>query len=468
MQIQINRTDRLSVYKQIAEQIKSHISRGELPAGTRLPTVRHLASQLGVTRITTHNAYSELQADGWIETVVGRGSFVSNAVKPQALEDDLSGYLTPGGAMHEIFQHRHIGGIRSMAMAYPDETTFPVDEFWSHITPQRDAGPEIFAYSDMQGHPGLRQAIATLLGSKGIHVTAGDITITNGTLHAISLIAGHLCTDGDAVLIEQPSFLGFINALEQQRLVPVGVPLDDDGVDLDALENAIRQTGARLYFTVPNFHNPTGICMSLPKREALLDLTRRYGVTVVEDDAYGELWYDRATPPPLRALDDDVIYISGFSKVLMPGIRVGFIVSHDQELLSIRRATDLGSPVILQQALAGFLDDHGLRRHLQRIRPLYRERRDVLLASLRESMPADVRWSDTEGGFATWLSFPRRFRPGELYARAIENGMAFTPGEAYRLPDEDYEHLRLCFGNQTTAAIQACVSTLAEIIQQKG
>ena len=467
--IEIDRNQHVSIYIQIAEQIKTQISRGVLPAGTRLPTIRRLAQQLGVTRLTTHNAYSELQAEGWIESVVGRGTFVSQAVKPGALVEGAEAYLTVDSILSDRLRNPAPVGIRSMAMAHPDENTFPVDEFWASIGQVKAEGASVFQYNHSYGDPGLRTELAQFLLKYDINATPNNIILTNGAMQAISLVGQVLARAGDHVLIDQPSFLGIINAFESFSVTSVPVPLNDGVVDLNRIEDAARKHKPRLYYSIPNFQNPTGYCMPLADRHQLLDLAERYDFYIIEDDIYGELYYDNPPPPRLRALDENqrVIYITSFSKMLMPGLRMGLIEAESpliDQIARMRRTNDLGNPAFLQLALNNFLQAGGLIRHLKRIRPVYAKRRDTLMQALTEYMPDCVRWTYPQGGFACWVSLPRLFDDGELYQMALSSGFAFTPGEVYRMADDGEMHFRLCFGNQTEPAIRAGVKLLSELI----
>lgn len=473
LDLSLNRTTKQALYRQIAEQIKTQIGDGRLPANTRLPTVRKLAQELGVTRLTIQNAYSELQADGWVEATVGRGTFVSPAVQPISLQPTIGQYLTPDNVLSDMLEINQVVGVRSMAMAHPDPTLFPVDEFWPYLERLRPSASQLFSYGPIQGDPELRVEIAKLLQDAGMTAVPDDILITSGAMHGISLAAQALAQPGDTVLVDQPTFLGTLNILKALRLNWTAVPIQPDGPDLDALEQALQTQKPRFYYTNPNFHNPTGLCFSAEKRQAILALTRQHNCAILEDDIYGNLAYDDSPPATLKAFSthqDDLIYLSGFSKVLMPGLRIGFLIMPPDlrtRLLSLRRSTDLCSPGLFPHALAYFLRDGGLKRHLKRVIPVYRERRDALMIALQTHMPHQVSWSVPQGGFCTWVTLPHYFAPGELYRIALQNGFAFTPGEAYLMNDDQADHLRLCFGNQSTTSVRAGVELLSQLIRHR-
>ncbi len=402
-----------------------------------------------MTRLTAQNAYAELQADGWLEATVGRGTFVSSAVQPMPMTPQVGQYLTPDHAVDDMISLSKVLGVRSMAMAQPDAALFPIDEFWHHLD-RLKAGQlaSLFGYGAIQGDADLRVEVAKMLGEVGITAVPGDILITAGAMQSVMLLAQAIARAGDTVLVEQPTFLGTLHILETQGLDWVGIPFDGAGPNLAALEQSLQTCKPAFYYTVPNFHNPTGICMDLARREAVLALMAKYDCLVVEDDIYGALAFDGPPPLPLKVLDTEnrVIYLSSFSKSLMPGLRTGFILMPEAlqtRLLSLRRANDLCGPALTHRALAHFMRDGGLKRHLKRVLPIYRERRDALLAALASEMPPGVTWTHPEGGFCTWVTMPRLFASGQLYRQALENGFAFTPGEAYML-DEPNRNLCAC------------------------
>lgn len=469
--LDVDRDGALPLYRQIAEQIKAQISDGRLPAGARLPTVRQLAEDLGVTRLTVQNAYSDMQADGWVEATVGRGTFVSQSVQTDNGAAQLGAQLTPDGIVRDIVQFNQVVGVRSMAGADPDHSLFPADELYSQVAQLRDDMTGFMRYGPTQGDPQLRVEIAGILRDRGISAVPEDIIVTQGALQALSVVTQTLGQPGDSVIVEQPTFMGFFNVLKAHGLHPVGVPFDDGGPDPDVLDRVVTRYRPRFYYTVPTFHNPTGLSVSPERRDALLTLARDHNLLIVEDDVYGRLWYDEPAPASMKSRDDSglVVYIDSFSKMLMPGLRLGYVVAprpvHEQ-ILTLQRATLLTMPTFLQRALAGFLHNGGLSRHLERVRPVYRKRRDTLMQSLDTYMPAKVEWTVPAGGFSCWLTLPRHHAFGTLYQKALQRGLAFTPGDVFMVNPEANEHLRLCFSNLTTDAIRMAVEQLGALIRE--
>lgn len=472
LDLKLDRAARMALYQQIAEQLKAHISDGRLPAGARLPTVRQLASDLGVTRLTVQNAYTELQSAGWVESTVGRGTYVSPNVNGHSFGRGMVTPMTPDGVINDILQVNQIVGLRSMASASPDPRLFPADEFWSTLADLQSDAASMVTYTSSQGDPQLRIEISRDLLERGIDVTPDQLLVTAGVTQALALISRTLAQPGDRILVEQPTYLGLLHTLKLHGVEAVGVPIDQEGPILAEVEKAIVQHRPRFFYVVPTFQNPTGHNMSLARREALLALAADYGLILVEDDIYGRLAYDAPSPPTLYQLDRHnlVLYVSSYSKVLMPGLRLGFVAAPARwadRLLSLRRATDLCSPTLLQRALALFLHNGGLRRHLRKTLPIYRERRNTIVAALQRSLPPGVAWTPPTGGFCVWLTMPSYHPFADLEQAALRQGWAVTPGEVFLAEPAAQKSLRLCYGTLTPDAIQSGVETIARIVRDQ-
>ena len=469
--IQLERSGHVALYQQIVDQVKARISHRHLPPGTRLPTIRQLAQELGVTRVTVQNAYNELQVGGWIESTVGRGTFVSDTVEPRAAMRSSSQQLTPDAVISDILQINEVVGVRSMASASPDPALFPADEFWHCLQDLRGQMNALITYSSSQGDPLLRVEVANQLQERGIMALPDDILITAGVTQGLSLVTQAICRPGDIVIVEQPTYLGVLHTLKAHGVQVLSVPLSADGPDLELLERLVIQQRPRFFYTIPSFQNPTGYCMPLTRRQELLALAARYGFLLVEDDIYARLAYDQPAPPALKTLDQTgiVVHISSFSKTFMPGLRLGYVVAPpplQQSLLTMRRANDLCSPPLIQRTLAGFLANRGLQKHLRRVLPIYRERRDALLAAMQRHMPRAVSWTRPAGGYCCWVTLPRHHALGNLYQLALNEGLVFAPGDVFLAqPSMDY-HLRLCFGHQSVDTIRSGIEILGRLIRE--
>ncbi|MDX1994209.1 MAG: PLP-dependent aminotransferase family protein [bacterium] len=469
--LQINREDSRPLYHQIASQIKNQISLGKLPPGTRLPSVRQVAQKLGVTRLTVHNAYAELQADGWIESTVGRGTFVSETAQPMALLSLIGTGHSAEIVLSNVYPISQIPTMRSLAYADPDASLAPIDDFWGCLAALRREAAPIMSYDSPQGDAVLRVELADLLRDRGLEAMPDEILVTQGAMQGLSLVTQALAQPGDRVLVENPTYLGMMHILKTYGMQPIAMPMDDDGPDLAALEQLLRRERPRFMYVIPTFHNPTGYVMSAQRRTDLLALAARYRLPIVEDDVYGLLSYDGPSPLPLKALDRDgiVIYLNTMSKVLMPGIRVGMMVPPPEfvhRLLSLKRAADMFSPTFIQRALASFLHQGRFRSHLRRVIPIYRSRRDALMQALAHYMPDGVTWTRPTGGFCTWVTLPQDNMTA-IYQTALRRGLAFTPGQAFLTDNTSDRYFRLCFGSHPSDEIDEIVALLAGVIRDQ-
>jgi 2-aminoadipate transaminase len=277
------------------------------------------------------------------------------------------------------------------------------------------------------------------------------------------------------VLVETPTYLGALQAFAPMEPEIVGVESDDDGISLQDLER--KATGARFLYLLPNFQNPTGRTMSEARRAALSHLAARIGVPIIEDNPYGDLWFDQPPPAPLTARNPDgCIYLGSFSKVLAPGLRLGFLVAPAAlypKLLQAKQAADLHSPSFNQRMAAKVVEGDFLARHVPRIRALYRSQRDAMLAALeREMRGLGVEWNSPEGGMFLWARLPKGMNAVELLPRAVQRGVAFVPGAAfYAGGDDDPEALRtlrLSFVTASVAQIDTGMAALAAAIRASG
>lgn len=472
LSIQINRDDQRPVYLQIASQIKNQISTGRLPPGTRLPSVRQLADALNVNRLTVHNAYSELQADGWVESTVGRGTYVLQQAQPMTILSSATAHISPDSVLSDFHPIKQIPSLRSLASTEPDSCFAPIDELWGMLMGLRRDAANLLSYESPQGDAALRVALSTsVLPERGVEALPDEIIVTSGAMQGLSMVARILAKPGDNVLVEEPTYLGLIHILRTQGLNPIPVPLDENGPDLDMIERSIQRDKPRFMYTIPTFHNPTGYVMAHERRVKLLEIAARYGLTIVEDDINGSLAYDSPPPPALKSLDKDerVVYISSVSKMLAPGLRVGWVIAPcwlQRQLLSLRMATDLYGPAFIQRALANFLDQGRLKPHLRRVLPLYRARRDAFLRAMDRHMPEGVTWTRPTGGFSNWVTLPQENMIA-IYRAALQQGVAFTPGQAFLSGSTANRHMRVCYSTQPAEDFDDILALLGSLIQQE-
>lgn len=476
MQIELDRNSREPLYRQLATSLQQRIRSGALPPRTRLPTVRQLALQLGVTRLTIHSAYAELQSGGWIEATVGRGTFVAERIEQLVtpIESQLGREVTPAGMLADQLRMTQLPGLAALGRADPGTEFYPIRN-WQRANELALAsgGANLMNYTTAQGDLTLRATLAELVRERGISAGPDEVMILPGVTGGMALATELLARPGDTVFVEQPTYLGLLNILAARGVRAVGLPMDADGLAVEALAEALRSERPAFVYTIPTFQNPGGVCMSSHRRAALLELAERHKLPIVEDDIYGRIGYEGPAPPALKADDRSgrVIYLSSFSKSLMPGLRMGYAVASPeivQRLTLLRQAHDVCSPLLTQRALALFIEQGWLHSHLRRVLPRYRERRDAMLRAMERSFPMGVTWTHPRGGFSCWVTLPAGLSVTDLYLSAIAHGVAFTPGEVFTASPEPLPHLRLCFGAEPPERISEAVATLGSLLRERG
>ncbi|HZY16980.1 MAG TPA: PLP-dependent aminotransferase family protein [Ramlibacter sp.] len=372
--------------------------------------------------------------------------------------------------IREILKVTERPGIISFAGGLPSPSTFPVDEFAAASAQVlAQDGPAALQYAASEGFAPLRERIAAGLPWP---VDPDQVLITTGSQQGLDLVGKVLLDAGSRVLVETPTYLGALQAFAPMEPEVVGVASDDAGVLPDDLER--QAAGARFLYLLPNFQNPTGRTMTEARRAQVSAAAARLGLPIVEDNPYGDLWFDQAPPRPLTARHPDgCIYLGSFSKVLAPGLRLGFLVAPPAlypKLLQAKQAADLHSPSFNQRMAHRVIAGDFLDRHVPRIRALYRSQRDAMLAALARDMAGlGVEWNAPDGGMFLWARLPRGMNALDLLPQAVERGVAFVPGAAFYAgagdDPEALRTLRLSFVTATAAQIDTGIAALAQAVR---
>jgi DNA-binding transcriptional MocR family regulator len=432
------------IYLQIADAITRMAVAGQLAPQTRLPSSRQLADTLRVHRSTIVNAYDELRARGVLLGLQGSGSYIAEGLVTEVRAERA---LTPPSQathdqlLNDIFRLNVADGMISLALGVPGDDMLPLEEFERHrLRVIRREGAHALGYVEPQGYVGLRRAIARHVSQFGIEASAEDVIITNGGQEALSLAIRALSVPGDAALIEQPAFFGMIRAMRHLGVTALGFEQGVHGPDWRSLETRLNSAVShpRFAFVAPDYNNPTGLYWSASERHRFLRMMSDHDVTVIEDATYIDLRLDGASLPPLRALDPGVVYIGTFSKALFPGIRAGYVIVNAdadihlrEQLVTLKMVASGAGESISQRALAEYLTSGDYDEHLERVRRIYRGRRDALLDACARHFPAGVTWSAPSGGYYLWVNVPDDRPVSDLYERALKHGYVIQPARTF-------------------------------------
>ena len=373
--------------------------------------------------------------------------------------------------IREILKITEKPGIISFAGGLPSSKTFPVAEFTAACTHvlTHDAQAAL-QYASSEGFAPLRDMVAAMLPWE---VNPDQVLITTGSQQGLDLVAKVLIDTDSRILVETPTYLGALQAFTPMEPEVVSVDSDEAGVDVAdfAAKAGSGAARARFLYVLPNFQNPTGRTMTEARRAALSAKAAELGVPLIEDNPYGDLWFDTAPALPLTARNPDgCIYLGSFSKVLAPGLRLGFIVAPKAiypKLLQAKQAADLHSPGFNQRLIAHVMQDGFLDRHVPTIRALYKTQRDAMLAALTKEMPPGVSWNTPAGGMFLWARLPEGMNAVDLLPLAVDKGVAFVPGAAFYADHGDPRTMRLSFVTPSVQEIERGVAALAQAIREQ-
>lgn len=369
-------------------------------------------------------------------------------------------------------------GLISFAAGMPNNDLFPVkeiEEIFSNLSD--DIKKLCFQYGPTSGYPPLVGSLEKMMQKRGLALGSDKILITTGSLQAISIITQEFVNEGDVILTECPCFVGALSVFETYGAKTIGIQIDEEGIDIEALKKVISNQTRKpkfLYIT-PNFHNPAGIIYSEDRRRALLEVLSGTGIILIEDDAYGDLYFkdkDAALTRPLKAYkgyDVDIIYTGSFSKILGPGFRLGYMLSSYEifeKAETIKQALDACTSNFMQILANEFIERGYLEPYLLFLRKEYSERYEILHANLNKHLPKDITWNVPKGGFYVWLKLPQPIKATSLFKDCLSKGVVFVTGRTFDPESIKDNYLRLSFSNMPKDSIEQGVILLAHVIKE--
>ncbi len=382
-------------------------------------------------------------------------------------------------AIRELLKLVDSPDIISLAGGMPDPNLFPKetiakiakDVFENH-------GGKALQYGATEGIPSLRETLVKEGLSEGIEgLKKENLIVTTASQQGLDLVAKIFINPGDTIIVEAPSYVGGLQAFHAFQANFVTVPLDDDGIKTDVLEQKLKTlkkdgVNVKFIYLIPNFQNPSGVTLSLQRREEVLDISHKYNVPIIEDDPYGEIRFEGEAYPSLVAMDKigNVIALRTFSKILAPGLRLGWIIADEEvikKLVLAKQASDLCSPSATQYIADEFIREGHMRKYLELVRKTYKEKKDTMLKALEKYFPKEVSWTKPEGGMFVWVNAPEYIDTDKLFEEAIKEKVAYVIGSAFYPHGEDKHHIRLNFTLPSKEQIEEGIKRLGNILKRK-
>ncbi|AOY78462.1 PLP-dependent aminotransferase family protein [Clostridium formicaceticum] len=356
----------------------------------------------------------------------------------------------------------------------PAQEAFPVEEM---IEVCKDIlvahGTKAMQYATTEGNNEIRGLMQEIMKEKGITAEIENILVTSGSQQGLDLTAKVFIEEGDKVICEKPTYMAAINAFKPFSPQFLEVEMEEDGITLEDLEALLQQNpDAKFIYTIPDFQNPTGRSMSLGKRKKLVHIANKYDILIIEDNPYSELRFSGETSPPIKSFDTEgrVIYLSTFSKIVCPGFRIGWVCG-EKEIINkyglLKQGTDLHTNIFSQLQILYFFKTYDIKQRINKVREIYKKKRDVMIETIEKEFPKEVEFTRPMGGMFVWVTLPEDMEAKKLLEKAITQGVAFVPGEAFYASSEVKNTLRLNFSGLEEDKIQIGIRRLAEVIKNE-
>ncbi|WAI84957.1 MULTISPECIES: PLP-dependent aminotransferase family protein [Achromobacter] len=464
-------------YERLTEDITASIRSGLLQVGDRLPSVRQTSASRGVSPSTVFKAYYLLEARGLIRARDRSGYYVLRA--PQAALPELDGLSSAPAGRHPVDVSDNVLQVLNATLrrdmtpfgsAFPSPSLLPyarLGKFMASAAQRLDPWGSIDDLSP--GDAALRRAIALRYLADGLTVPVDDIIITNGALDALNLSLAAVTQPGDAVIVESPTFYAALQSLERNQLHAIEVATHPrEGIDLQALEDAIVQHRPRACWLMTTFQNPLGSLMPDRKKEALVRLLTRHDIALIEDDVYGELYFGEHRPRPAKAFDKEgiVMHCSSFSKTLAPGYRVGWVAGgrYARQIMRNKLTTSLATAAPTQAAIAAYLEKGGYDRHLRQFRQALAVQQGELLQAVARYFPKGTRATRPAGGYFVWVELPAHIDTLKVHRAALDHGISIAPGPLFSSSGAFRNFLRLNHGHPWNADMEQGMATLGKLL----
>lgn len=464
--ITLDKTGKPPLYQQLEEALAALIRDGVLPADSKLPPIRKMAEHFGVNAVTIVTAYKQLEQKQMVYSRVGSGTFVSPLPVESIPQPIVRRELR---SMDTVLSMDN--AINFASASLPHEL-FPVDAFkraFDEVLEREKGGA--FRYMDSMGYAPLRRQLCRYLGEHGIQTSMENVQIISGAQQGIDIIAKAMLRYGDVVFVERPTFYGAAGAFLSRGGKLVEIPLEQDGMDLAVLEDYLKLYQPRFLYMMAYFQTPTGISYSMEKKRRLLELAEQYDTYIIEEDDFYDFHYGKEPLVPLKALDykNRVIYIKSFSKILMPGLRMGLIVLPKKIQRAVAEAkytTDISTSGFIQRAMEYYLRENGWESHAAQMRRYGGEKYRKTLSLARKYLSGLVQFAHPNGGISLWMELPEGVGADAFCSRMLEKNVILTPGSQYSIGGGAERHVRLCFANVSDDKIEVGLKRMGDVLKE--
>ncbi|MDD2447352.1 MAG: PLP-dependent aminotransferase family protein [Tissierellia bacterium] len=465
----LNKNSEEPLYVQLYSEIKRQIEQSELD-DEKLPSIRKLSKKLGVNNITVINAYKMLEQEGYVYSIEGSGTYVNKITNSSELA-----YLDDGD------MDLMLSGILpinkdsvNFASVSPTPDLFPIEEFKHALIEVLDRdGGQAFLYPEVNGYEPLRDSISKfLMDNYEIDVNRNQILITSGGQQGLDIIAKSMVNPGDTIIMENPTYSAAFEAFKSRGARIVGIAMKDDGIDIDVLKASIKSHTPKFFYMMTNYQSPTTYTYSMEKKLEILNLAKEYGFYIIEDDFLTDLYFYNDIKTPLKTLDDfdKIIFIKSFSKVFMPGVRIGFVTLPNRLLKGIIKAkhtTDISSSGYLQRAFDLYLRKGYWRSHIENIRKVYSEKYKIMMDNLSILDKYGIKYTKPNGGLSIWLKLPNNVNSSNLYYECVENNLSLVPGKVFFINNNlNDNYLRISYGAVDNNEIMKGIGILDNILSK--
>lgn len=465
-QIKLNKEGQVPLYQQLADGLGRLISQGSLPADSKLPPIRKMAEEYGVNNVTVVAAYKHLENKQMVYSRKGSGTFVS-PLPVEAIPAPVA-----KGNLHSFEAGISFDKAINFANTSLPHELFPVDAFkkaFDEVLEREKGGA--FRYTDSMGYQPLREQLCSYIEAYGIKTGADSVQIISGAQQGIDVISKAMIHFGDVVFVESPTFYGAAGAFLSRGAKLVEIPMESDGMKMAVLEDYLKLYRPRFIYMMAYFQTPTGISYSMEKKRRLLELAERYDTYIIEEDDFYDFYYSKESPVPLKALDykNRVVYIKSFSKILMPGLRMGLMVlpkKIHQGVMEAKYTTDISTSGFIQKAMEQYFKENGWEEHAKTMRRFGGEKYRLTLSFAKKYLAGRATFSLPNGGVSLWIQLPEGIGAEAFCSRMLEKNVILTPGSQFEISGKDSGHIRLSFCGLEDDKIEVGLKRMGETIEK--